>query len=121
MAKLHSDALVNGVDAHPESASGGAAGTPEGISWRPPQCALRPAYLEQAPGALATLADRLTVLLPLRSLLRAVARPDRGGLARLAALCRDGAEVCIVFGAKKLASSGKSRVFAAVLGRRLHP
>jgi 16S rRNA (adenine(1408)-N(1))-methyltransferase len=54
--------------------------------------------LEQAPGALVALAHRLSVLLPWGSLLGAVAHPDRDGLTRLAALCREGAEVRIVFG-----------------------
>jgi hypothetical protein len=40
----------------------------------------------------------LTVLLPWGSLLRAVARPEPEAIVRLAAVCRDGAEVRIVFG-----------------------
>jgi 16S rRNA (adenine(1408)-N(1))-methyltransferase len=54
--------------------------------------------LADAPGELAGLADRLTVLLPWGELLGAVARPDVGGLARLRGLCREGAEVRVVFG-----------------------
>ena len=54
--------------------------------------------LEDAPGALAACADRLTVLLPWGSLLAAVARPDSNALARLAAVCRDGADLRIIFG-----------------------
>ena len=54
--------------------------------------------LEDAPGVLAACADRLTVLLPWGSLLAAVARPDSNALARLAAVCRDGADLRILFG-----------------------
>ena len=54
--------------------------------------------LADAPGALAGLADRLTVLLPWGALLAAVARPDAGGLGALRAICREGADVRIVFG-----------------------
>lgn len=54
--------------------------------------------LERAPGELAGLADSLTVLLPWGSLLAAVAGGDAIGLARLAGLCRPGAEVRFVFG-----------------------
>jgi 16S rRNA (adenine(1408)-N(1))-methyltransferase len=54
--------------------------------------------LADAPGELAGMADRLTVLLPWGELLAAVARPDAGGLARLRGLCRDGAELRVVFG-----------------------
>ena len=54
--------------------------------------------LERAPGELAGLADRLTVLLPWGSLLAAVAGVDPAGLARLAALCRPDGEVRFVFG-----------------------
>src|SRR5213079_1494518 len=51
--------------------------------------------LAEAPGGLA---DRLTVLLPWGELLAAVARPDVGALARLRGLCREGAELRVVFG-----------------------
>lgn len=54
--------------------------------------------LADAPGELAGLADRLTVLLPWGGLLAAVARPDVAALAKLRDLCRDGAELRIVFG-----------------------
>lgn len=54
--------------------------------------------LERAPAALEHLADRLTVLLPWGSLLRALALPDPAGLARLRGLCRPGAELRVVFG-----------------------
>jgi 16S rRNA (adenine(1408)-N(1))-methyltransferase len=53
--------------------------------------------LEQAPGALAAIADRLTVYLPWGSLLRAVALPDPA-LIRLRGLCKTGAHLHIVFG-----------------------
>jgi 16S rRNA (adenine(1408)-N(1))-methyltransferase len=54
--------------------------------------------LERAPGALEGLADRLTVLLPWGSLLRAVALGEVDGLSRLRHLCAPGAAVEIVFG-----------------------
>ena len=53
--------------------------------------------LQDAPGDLAALADRLTVLFPWGSLLDAVALPEPASLARLRALCKPGAEVRIVF------------------------
>jgi 16S rRNA (adenine(1408)-N(1))-methyltransferase len=54
--------------------------------------------LDDAPGALAGLADLVTVVLPWGSLLGAVAVPRADGLARLAAIGRPGAELCVVFG-----------------------
>jgi 16S rRNA (adenine(1408)-N(1))-methyltransferase len=54
--------------------------------------------LDDAPGALAGLADLVTVVLPWGSLLGAVAVPRADGLARLAGLCRPGAELRVVFG-----------------------
>ena len=54
--------------------------------------------LEDAPGELAGLADRLTVLLPWGGLLRAVARGEARGLAALRGLARPGAELRVVFG-----------------------
>ena len=54
--------------------------------------------LADALGELAGLADRLTVLLPWGGLLAAVARPDIAGLSGLRRLCRDGAELRVVFG-----------------------
>jgi 16S rRNA (adenine(1408)-N(1))-methyltransferase len=53
--------------------------------------------LEDAPGELVGFADRLTVLFPWGSLLRAVALAERDGLARLRALCGPGADVRFVF------------------------
>ena len=49
--------------------------------------------LEDAPGELAGFADRLTVLFPWGSLLRAVFEPEMDGLARLRGICRPGADV----------------------------
>jgi len=49
--------------------------------------------LADAPGDLAGLADRLTVLFPWGSLLDAVTGRDQPGLERLRGLCRPGAEV----------------------------
>jgi 16S rRNA (adenine(1408)-N(1))-methyltransferase len=54
--------------------------------------------LEHAPGALAGLADRLSILLPWGSLLRAVAVGEPDGLGRLRALCAPDAEIEIVLG-----------------------
>ncbi len=53
--------------------------------------------LEDAPGELAGFADRLTVLFPWGSLLRAVAADDLAALARLRGICKPGAEVRFVF------------------------
>jgi 16S rRNA (adenine(1408)-N(1))-methyltransferase len=53
--------------------------------------------LEDAPGELVGLADRLTVLFPWGSLLRAIAGAEPGALARLRAICRRGADVRFVF------------------------
>jgi 16S rRNA (adenine(1408)-N(1))-methyltransferase len=52
--------------------------------------------LERAPGALEGLADRVSVLLPWGSLLRAVAGADPEGLHRLRGLCAPGATVEVV-------------------------
>ena len=49
--------------------------------------------LADAPGALAGIADRLTVLFPWGSLLDAVAGRDPAGLAKLRGTCRPGASV----------------------------
>jgi 16S rRNA (adenine(1408)-N(1))-methyltransferase len=65
--------------------------------------------LADAPGELAGLADRLTVLLPWGELLAAVARPDVGGLARLRGLCREGAGLRVVFGHGPEAEAGVVR------------
>lgn len=54
--------------------------------------------LAQAPGELVRLVDRLTVLLPWGSLLRAVARPEPAALRCLHGLCKPGAELQVVFG-----------------------
>jgi 16S rRNA (adenine(1408)-N(1))-methyltransferase len=54
--------------------------------------------LERAPGELRGLADRLTVLLPWGSLLRAVTSGDEASLRRLRGLCAPGARVEIVVG-----------------------
>ena len=62
--------------------------------------------LADTPGELAGLADSVTVLLPWGGLLAAVARPEIGGLARLRGLCRDGAELRVVFGYGPQADAG---------------
>src|SRR5207244_9186561 len=53
--------------------------------------------LEDAPGELVGFADRLTVLFPWGSLLRAVSLPEPDGLARLRGICRPAAEVSFLF------------------------
>jgi len=53
--------------------------------------------LEDAPAALAAFADRLTILFPWGSLLRAVADGEGDLLQRLRALCKPGADVRFVF------------------------
>jgi len=53
--------------------------------------------LEDAPAELVGLADRLTVLFPWGSLLRAVAEAEPESLARLRAMCKRGADVRFVF------------------------
>lgn len=53
--------------------------------------------LEDAPGELAGFADRLTVLFPWGSLLRAVAQAEPAGLSALRGICRTGADVRFVF------------------------
>jgi hypothetical protein len=53
--------------------------------------------LADAPGELAGIADRLTVLFPWGSLLAAVAGRDRAGLTKLRGTCRAGAAVRFLF------------------------
>jgi hypothetical protein len=53
--------------------------------------------LEDAPGELVGFADRLTVLFPWGSLLRAVMLAEPDGLARLRSICRPAADVRFVF------------------------
>lgn len=53
--------------------------------------------LADAPGQLAGIADRLTVLFPWGSLLAAVSGRDPAGLARLRRMCRPGAAVHLLF------------------------
>ena len=95
--------LVVGVDANadklrPASRRAAAAPARGGL----PNLRFGRLALEHAPGALAGLADRLTVILPWGSLLRAVAAGEPDGLGRLRALCAPGAEVEIVFGDRDL-------------------
>lgn len=68
--------------------------------------------LERAPGELRGLADRLTVLLPWGSLLRAVAG-GRDGLERLRGLCRAGAEFEVVVSDADLAGADSEALTAA--------
>lgn len=53
--------------------------------------------LERLAAELASLADRVSILLPWGSLLRAVAAPDLSSLEQIRRLCLPGAEVEIVF------------------------
>jgi len=98
-AAAEPDCAVIGVDA----AAAGLRETSRRLAAKPARGGLPNALcgrmaLADAPGELAGLADRLTVLLPWGELLAAVARPDAGGLARLRGLCREGAELRVVFG-----------------------
>ena len=54
--------------------------------------------LDDAPGALLGLADELTVILPWGTLLAAIASARPDGLQRLAAVCKPGARVRLLFG-----------------------
>jgi hypothetical protein len=56
------------------------------------------AAVEQLPAELAGTADRLTVVLPWGSLLRAVALPDPAVLANVRSLCRPDARVTVLLG-----------------------
>jgi 16S rRNA (adenine(1408)-N(1))-methyltransferase len=56
--------------------------------------------LEDAPGELASFADRLTVLFPWGSLLRSVVLAESDGLARLRAMCKPGADVRFVWSSR---------------------
>jgi 16S rRNA (adenine(1408)-N(1))-methyltransferase len=98
-AAQHADHLVIGVDAVVENLRTQA----RKLAAKPargglPNALLGRLALADAPGALEGLAHRLTVLLPWGALLAAVARPETGGLAALRAICREGADVRIVFG-----------------------
>jgi 16S rRNA (adenine(1408)-N(1))-methyltransferase len=59
----------------------------------PPNALFGRLALEDAPGELAGFADRLTVLFPWGSLLRAI---ENGEPERLRAICKPGAAVCFV-------------------------
>jgi 16S rRNA (adenine(1408)-N(1))-methyltransferase len=90
MAKAQPDVLFVGVDAIADNLRDASrrAG---------PNALFGRVALEDAPGALAGFADRLTVLFPWGSLLRAVAADDLARLARLRGVCKPGAEVRFVF------------------------
>ena len=89
-AKLQSDVLFIGLDAIADNLREASRRAPDNALF-----GLLP--LEEAPGELAALADRLTVLFPWGSLLRAVALPEPGPLSRLRGLCKSGAQVRFVF------------------------
>ncbi|HYV67746.1 MAG TPA: hypothetical protein VE964_15980, partial [Myxococcales bacterium] len=69
--------------------------------------------LEDAPGELAGLADRLTVLFPWGSLLRALALAEPVPVARLRGLCKPGADVRFVLELGDGARDLEGRYFAA--------
>jgi len=89
-AALQPDVLYVGVDAVAENLRDASRKSPENALF-----ARLP--LEASPGDLVAMADRLTVLFPWGSLLRAVAEPEAANLARLRALCKPAAEVRLVF------------------------
>lgn len=98
-AAAQADVLVIGVDAVADS----LREVSRRVATKPARGGLGNALfgrlgLDQAPGALAGLADRLTVLLPWGSLLQAVAQPRVDQLRRLRALCRGRAALRVVFG-----------------------
>ena len=71
--------------------------------------------LEDAPGELAGFADRLTVLFPWGSLLRAVEVAEPSGLGHLRGICRPGADVRFVFETHSHASELERRYLDAGL------
>ena len=90
MARAEPDVLVIGVDAVADNLRRASRrADPNTLFGRP--------ALAEAPGELAGLADRLTVLFPWGSLLEAVSGRDPAGLAALRGLCRPGAEVRFLF------------------------
>jgi hypothetical protein len=99
VAARNPDTLVIGVDANVDA----LRATSRRFAAKPSRGGLSNALLARlsladAPGELAGLADALTVLLPWRSLLAAVARPDVAALRALRAFCKPGAQVHVVFG-----------------------
>lgn len=98
-ARARPDIFVLGVDASAEAMRPLA----RRLAGKPARGGLANALLgvlplAQAPGELAGLVDRLTVLLPWGSLLRAVALPEPAALLRLRGLCKPGAALQVVFG-----------------------
>jgi 16S rRNA (adenine(1408)-N(1))-methyltransferase len=99
LARERPEALVIGVDANAAPLREAAAR----VGRKPARGGLANARfglltLEQAPEALAGLADQLTVLLPWGALLRAVAGAEAPALAGLRGICKPGARVRLVFG-----------------------
>jgi 16S rRNA (adenine(1408)-N(1))-methyltransferase len=74
--------------------------------------------LEQAPGQLVAFADRLTVLFPWGSLLRAVANAEACDLARLRGICKPGSEVRFIFELNSGAAELERRYWEAGLALR---
>src|SRR4051812_23179288 len=90
MARAQPDALFAGVDAIADNLR-------EASRRAGPNALFGRLAVEDAPGELAGFADRLTVLFPWGSLLRAVAADDLAALAKLRAICKPGAEVRFIF------------------------
>lgn len=98
-AARNPDVLAIGVDANAD----GLRETSRRLAAKPARGGLANAMLgrlslQDAPGELAGMADRLTVLLPWGSLLRAVALPDEPALRALRALCKPDAQARFLFG-----------------------
>jgi len=90
MARAQPDFLFVGVDAIADNLR-------EASRRAGPNALFGRLALEDAPADLAGFADRLTVLFPWGSLLRAVAGDDLAALARLRGICKPGVEVRFVF------------------------
>jgi len=113
VASRHPDFLVIGVDAN----AAALRDTSRRFAAKPargglPNALLGRLALADAPGELAGLVDRLTVLLPWGSLLRAVARPEAAALVALRGLCKTGAEIRVLFGYGPAADRVAMRDFA---------
>jgi len=109
MAKAQPDVLFVGVDAIADNLRDASRrADPNAIFGR--------LALEDAPGELAGFADRLTVLFPWGSLLRAVAADDLPRLARLRGVCKPGAGVRFVFEPARASSDLERQYREAGLG-----
>jgi 16S rRNA (adenine(1408)-N(1))-methyltransferase len=90
MARAHSAVLFVGIDAIADNLR-------DASRRAVPNAFFARLALEDAPADLAGFADRLTVLFPWGSLLRAMTADDLGALAKLRAICKTDAEVRFVF------------------------